>query len=707
VKEKFYVRDMHCESCAKNIESAVSKKSGIRKVSVSYATKNMYVEFDEKKIDVDSISKIVSDMGYTLVEEEVMEGHGGELIVLYIAIIFSASIVFFENFLWWLPNIHWVLFVLATPVQFLAGFRFYRGAFFSLKSKRMDMDVLIALGSSVAYFYSTYLLLSGSALDYFGTSAILISLVLVGKNIEDRVRGRTNTAIKKLIDMTPKKATLIKDSKEETVPVSEINAGDIVFVRPGEKIPVDGVVIEGYSSVNESMITGESMPIGKYKGDKVMAATINMFGSLKIKATAVGDKTAFNKIIEFIEETQTSKIPIQRFADKVSSYFVPLVVFAAFITYLLWLFSSGSMEASIIRAVSVLVISCPCALGLATPTAIIVGVGLGVENQILIRRGEALEKAHKIKAIVFDKTGTLTKGELEVVNIIPMEGFSEKDVLSVAASVERFSEHPIARSIMKKAGKTKLKKVNDFKSFPGLGVKGYIDKKPVMVGNATFMIKNNIEIRDFSKIDELQEKGKTVILLSVNRKVSGIIGVSDVPRPGSKKAVGNLKRMGLEVYMITGDNAKTAMAIADEVGIDKVISDVMPKEKANRIKEIQESGVLVAMVGDGINDSPAIVQSDIGIAMGGGTDVTIESGDLILMRDDPDDVVKAINLSKKTMSKIKQNMFWAFFYNSIGIPIAAGILPFISLSPELAAGAMALSSISVVLNSLSLKRARI
>ncbi len=707
MKKSFDIRGLDCESCARNIEKVLSKKNGVKTISVSYATNKIHIEYNEKKIDFDFLSKVVSDMGYKIIEGEEDDVKKTDRVILYFTLIFSAFIIIFENFLKWVPNIHWVIFILTTPVQFIAGYKFYKGAFNALKNKTTNMDTLIALGTSTAYFYSLFILLSGGVAEYFGTSAVLIAFVMLGKYLEEKAKGRASRVIKKLMDLSPKKATVIRKKKEFSIPVSEVEVGDIILVKPGEQIPVDGIVKEGHSSVNEAMISGESMPVGKYKGDKVTAATINLYGSLKIEATIIGEGTVFNRIIQYIEETQTKKIPIQRFADRISSYFVPFVIFIAFITFVLWFFSSGDINSSIIRTISVLVIACPCALGLATPTAIIVGVGLGVENKILIRRGEAMEKAHKIDAVVFDKTGTLTRGELEVVNIVPFQGSSEKEVLSYAASLEKFSEHPIAKAIVKKMGDGKLHKVNDFKAYPGLGIKGYINRKPVLVGNETFMIKNNIEIKDFSKIEEIQSKGRTIVLVAVNRKILGVVGISDVPKPSAKKTVKELKKMGLEVYMITGDNSKTAKAIADDVGIDMVISDVMPQDKAKKIKELQNSGISVAMVGDGINDSPALVQSNLGIAMSSGTDITIESGDLILMRDDPEDVIKAIKLSKKTMSKVKQNMFWALFYNSLGIPLAAGVISSIWLTPEIAAGAMALSSISVVLNSLSLRKAKL
>ncbi|NTV22811.1 MAG: copper-translocating P-type ATPase, partial [Nanoarchaeota archaeon] len=597
------------------------------------------------------------------------------------------------------PYRDYILFLLATPVQFVIGQQFYSGALSALKSRTANMDTLIALGTSAAYFFSLYnIIWNPEAGQYFETSAILITLVLLGKWLEALAKGKTSDSIKKLVSLSPKQATVVREGKELVIGIDDVQVGDIVIVKPGEKIPVDGVIVEGESSIDESMLTGESMPKSKKKGDEVASATINKYGLLRFKATRVGANTTLANIIRLIEDAQGRKAPIQRFADVISGYFVPVVILIAALTFGIWFFVlKATLEFSLMTCVAVLVIACPCALGLATPTAIMVGSGIGASRGILIKGGDVLESAHKLKSIVFDKTGTITKGEPEVTDF-------DENILQIAASIEKNSEHPLAQAIVKKFS-GKVLKTQSFKAVPGYGVSAQIGTKKYLLGSRKFMEKSKIDISELSKrIESLESEGKTVMILA-EKKALGIVAVADTIRDTSFEAVLKLRKMGISVYMMTGDNERTALAIATKAGIDNVFAEVLPENKAEYVTKLKEQGK-VAMVGDGINDAPALAAADIGIAMGSGTDVAMETGNIVLMKNDLLDVPEAIRLSRKTISKIKQNFFWALFYNILGIPIAAGVLYYsngILLSPVLAGAAMAFSSVSVVVNTLIMR----
>jgi Cu+-exporting ATPase len=694
--------------------------SGVVKVSVDHSTEKAQVEYDPQLINVEKIIKAIRKAGFqaTTLEEETaldQERKAREREInslrklFFVSLFFSIPLVIF-SYLPSFPNKKLLLFLLATPVQFGPGLRFYRSALGALRHSTANMDVLIALGTSAAYFYSLATTFFSSGPVFYETSALIITFILLGKFLEARAKGKTSEAIKKLIQLSPKKARVIRDGLEVKIPASQVVVGDLVLVRPGEKVPVDGVVEEGRSAVDESMITGESIPVEKKPGDELIGATINREGFLKIKATRVGQATVLAQIIKLVEEAQSSKAPIQRLADIVSAYFVTVVIIIALITFVLWLSFGASLAFAVTAATAVLVIACPCALGLATPTALIVGMGKGAERGILIKNGEALEQVEKVNIIVFDKTGTLTQGQPEVVEIIPTDELGEREILKVAAAVEQGSEHPLGKAILKKGLEAKLKipSIESFKAIPGQGVTAQLEGQVVRVGSPSFLSQQGVKLNGFSeKIAQLEKTGKTVIGISQEDKLAGLIALADTLKEYTSKAIQQLKKLGYKTAMITGDNERTAQAIASQAGIEEVLAKVSPQEKAQKIKELQERGNFVVMVGDGINDAPALAQADIGIALGSGTDVAIETGEIILVKNDLRDVVAAIELSQATMRKIKQNLFWAFFYNSLGIPVAAGVLyPFIGLllKPELAALAMAFSSVSVVTNSLLLKR---
>jgi Cu+-exporting ATPase len=606
------------------------------------------------------------------------------------------------------PNRKLILFLLTTPVQFYAGWQFIKGAFAAARNKTTNMDTLVAVGTLSAYLYSvatTFFVLGDS---YFEVAALLITFILLGKLLEARAKGKTNEAIKKLMGLRAKTARVIRKGKEIQLPIEEVKVGDIILVKPGEKIPVDGVVTKGSSSVDESMISGEPIPVEKNIGDEVVGSTINKHGSFEFKTTQVGEGTFLAQIIKLIEEAQGSKAPIQRIADKISSIFVPTVIVISLITFITWFFFfHATFIFSLLMAVAVLVIACPCALGLATPTAIMVGTGRGAENGILIKSGEALETAYKLDTVVFDKTGTLTYGKPVVTDV--SDG---KDVLSIAASLENLSEHPLAEAIVARAKteKLKLNETKGFKAIPGFGIEGEVNSKKYFFGNRRLMEREGIPASNFeTELTAFENEGKTAMILAEKGKIVGIVAVADTLKENSKEAVETLKSMGIETVMITGDNKRTAEAIAQKTGITKVLADVLPEDKAHEVKKLQKEGKIVAMVGDGINDSVALTQADIGIALGSGTDIAMESGDIVLIKDDLRDVINAIKLSRATMSKIRQNLFWALFYNVIGIPIAAGIFASagLVLRPEFAGLAMALSSVSVVSNSLLLRIKRL
>jgi Cu+-exporting ATPase len=726
------ISGMHCASCAQKIESTLKKLKGIATANVNFATEKATVEFNEKFVSDESIKKAIEQLGYQIIAEEETEKSSDKekaareaeikkLRNLFLfSLILSVPIFIISMPFEWLdiqiPYQSIILLLLATPVQFIVGYRFYKGAFSALKAKTASMDTLIAIGTSAAYFYSLFAVLFPEALGehvYFETAAVLITFIILGKWLEAITKGKASEAIKKLAGLQPKTAIVIRNGREITVPIKDVVAGDIVIIKPGQRIPVDGVVMDGFSSVDESMVTGESIPVEKKKGDVVIGATMNKHGSFKFRATKVGKDTVLSQIIKLVEEAQGSKAPIQRLADKVSSYFVPAVVLIAIMSFLLWYFVLGqSFVFSLSIFIAVLIIACPCALGLATPTAIMVGTGKSAENGILIKNAEALENAHKITTIVFDKTGTLTKGEPEVTDILPLDKFSWKEILKYAAIAEKRSEHPLAEAIISKAKEEKLKIMNAsfFEALPGHGILAKYNKKTILFGNRNLMKKYKIKIKNLEeKIINLENEGKTVMILALNKKIIGLIAVADTLKEFSKDAVQKLKEMGKEVIMITGDNRRTANGIAKQLGIDHVLAEVLPEDKEKKINQLQKKGKIVAMVGDGINDAPALAKADIGIAIGAGTDVALETGQVVLIKNDLRDVVTAIDLSNYTIKKIRQNLFWAFFYNSVGIPIAAGVLyPFTGflLNPMIAGAAMAFSSVSVVSNSLSMKRYR-
>lgn len=613
-----------------------------------------------------------------------------------------------------IPQLPWFtwgywLFILTTPVQFIGGWSFYKGAFKALKGGTTNMDVLISMGTLTAYLFSVVVLFFPGLLPvpktdvYFEVSAVIIAFVLLGKFMEDYMKASTSAAVRKLMDLRPSIARVIRDGKEVDIPVENVMVGETLVVRPGDKIPTDGVVVAGDSSVDEKLVTGESMPVEKRPGDEVIGATINKTGMLKVQASKVGSDTMLMQIVKMVEEAQASSAPIQRIADRISAYFVPAVIAVAILTFLGWLLIMGNLTMAILSFVAVLIISCPCALGIATPTALMVGVGKGAEAGILIRGGEYLERAQALNTVVFDKTGTLTKGEPSVTNIV---GENKDEILRLAAIAERGSEHPLGEAIVK-AAKDKDMSLTEpacFKAIPGQGISVTIEGKEVFVGNRRLMQTNGVDIATLENtLRSLEEHGKTAMLVAMDKKATGVIAVADTLKENSAEAVAELKKLGIETIMLTGDNERTANAIAKQVGIDRVIANVLPGEKEEVIKKLQAEGKVVAMVGDGINDAPALAASDIGIAVGSGSDVAKETGGIVLIRDDLRDVVSGIMLSRATMRKIKQNMFWALFYNVIAIPVAAVGL----LNPIIAAAAMAISSLTVVTNSALLRRYKV
>ncbi|AKM82621.1 TPA: copper-translocating P-type ATPase [Candidatus Berkelbacteria bacterium] len=730
---------MHCASCALIIEKEINKLPGIKQANVNFGAEKASIIYDEDSLKIEEITKTIKNAGYEAeIVDENMSGmdhmhHKEEayetLRKKFIAsLILSLPMLYFMllDFFKWLPGsnlfppyIGIISLVLATPVQFVIGKNFYKGTWSALRMKMFNMDSLIAIGTSVAYFYSlinyiNYTISEHSLIGlegmkipdlYFETAAFLITFVILGKLLEAKAKGRTSQAIQKLITLQAKTARVVRDGETKDLPIEKVVVGDIIQVRPGEKIPVDGTITKGISAVDESMITGESIPVEKNMGDKVIGATINKQGSFEFRAEKVGSDTTLSQIIKLIEEAQGSKAPIQGFADRIAAYFVPIVIGIAVLTFLIWFFPlHAGLTFSLLAFTAVIVIACPCALGLATPTAIMVGTGKGAEHGVLIKGGEPLEAANTINTIIFDKTGTLTVGKPIVTDII-----GQKENLQIAASLEHGSEHPLAGSILQKANeeKTDTKEVENFKAIAGHGIEGIIDGQKYYFGNRKLIAdvaKLNLSKFD-SELIRLEEEGKTAMILSSDKEVLGIIAVADTVKETSKKAVEKLKSMGMELYMITGDNQRTAQAIAKELGIDNVLAEVLPEDKAQEVKKLQNLGKNVAMVGDGINDAPALAQADLGIAMGSGTDVAIEAGGIVIIKNDLNDVVTAIELSRETFSKIKQNMFFALFYNVIGIPIAARVFIGLGLvlKPELAGLAMALSSVSVVSNSLLLK----
>ncbi|KUG24640.1 lead, cadmium, zinc and mercury transporting atpase [hydrocarbon metagenome] len=732
------VGGMTCAACVRRVENALNSVDGVLETSVNLATGRATVIHSAKWGGLTELEKVVTENGYEYLGElkasladpieasRVKELRELKLKVtcgaILSVIIFMGSMQHWFGFLHFIPRqiMLWAMFILTAPAVFWVGSRFFIGAYKALLQKTSDMNTLVAVGAFSAYAYSTAAtffpqLFTTSGLMphvYYDGAAMIVTLILVGRLLEATAKGKTSTAIKKLMGLKPKTAHLIRNGEPTQITVEEVKIDDILLVKPGERIPVDGIILSGESTIDESMLTGESMPVVKETEQKVFAATMNKTGSFTFRATGVGAQTALAQIIRLVEEAQGSKAPIQRMADKVASVFVPAVFVIAFITFAIWYFlpTESNFSRALINFVSVLVIACPCALGLATPTAIMVGTGLGAQSGILIKGGEALEKIHKLTTVVFDKTGTLTKGELTVTDIIAAKDYDEKQVLANAAALEKKSEHPLAQAILQKAKVNGIAIVDaeKFEAVSGMGAKAFIDNKISIVGNRLFMKSENVLVNDWDyQAANLAGEGKTVVYVASEQRVIGIIALADTPKTSAKQAIANLQRRGLKVLIITGDNAGTAKAIAAQLGIDRVLADVLPGKKADEIRKLQVAGEVVAMVGDGINDAPALVTADVGIAIGAGTDVAIEASDITLIRDDLLGVPEAIGLSEATIRVIKQNLFWAFFYNVIGIPVAAGVLyPFfgILLNPEFAAAAMALSSVSVVSNSLRLRR---
>ena len=740
---EFPVTGMSCANCAMTIERTLKKEvPGVVRASVNLAAERASVEYIPTLATMDDMIAAIEKAGYGAIRPAgALEDEDAELAArnaeirnqtrrFLVGVLFTAPLFFlsmgrdFGLFGLWSHAawVNWLFLALATPVQFYTGWDYYTGGWRSLKNRSANMDVLVAMGSSVAYFYSLSLLLYpplGKHV-YFETSAVIITLIKLGKMLESRTKGKTGGAIRKLMGLRPKTATILENGKEKDMPLSQVKVGDIVIVRPGESIPVDGVVLEGDSSVDESMLTGEPLPVDKGLRDKVTGGTINGEGRLKFEATRVGKDTALARIIRLVQEAQGSKAPIQALADRVAAVFVPGVIGIAFLTFILWWAIGGEFVPSMIRLVAVLVIACPCALGLATPTAIMAGTGKGAEKGMLFKNSEALEMATKLDTIVLDKTGTITIGKPSVVNLVVSDAFikNEEELLRIGASVERGSEHPLGRAIVKEAEKRgiDLFEPGDFRALRGRGVQAKINGQEVLVGKPSWFDEMEVNFDDAKdRIRSLQEQGKTVMTVVVDRKLAGLIAVADTVKPESRDAIGELHKAHLKVAMLTGDNTQTAKTIASEVNIDEVFAEVRPEEKSSKIKELQARGEKVGMVGDGINDAPAQAQADVGLAIGTGTDVAIETADVILVSGNLTGVSKAIQLSRATMKTVKQNLFWAFFYNVILIPVAAGVLfPFEflpgflrQLHPILAALAMAVSSITVVSNSLLLYRAKI
>ena len=745
------IEGMTCAACAKAVERVGKKLEGVESISVNIATDKANVIYNPAKVKLSQIKAAIEKAGYKPIGEEkkisVDEDKlkkEKEMKTLFtkfiIATIFAIPLFYIAMGPmipkpfgpWPLPeiinpmnntlNYALIQLLLVIPVMG-AGYKFYIHGFKSLFSKSPNMDTLVAIGTSAAFLYSVYTTIqiaNGKITGmhhhqlYYESAGIIIALILLGKYSESRSKGKTSEAIKKLMGLQPKTAILIINGTEVETPIDEVMVGDIILVKPGEKIPVDGTVIEGNTSVDESMLTGESIPVEKNVGSKVTGASINKNGSIKFRAEKVGSDTALAQIVKLVEDAQGTKAPIAKLADTVSGYFVPIVMTIAVVSALLWWIFGGKDIVFVLTIfISILVIACPCALGLATPTAIMVGTGKGAENGILIKGGEALELSHKINTIIFDKTGTITEGKPKVTDIITSEGIEEGYLLEIAASAEKNSEHPLGEAIVRYGMEKDInfKNLENFKAIPGHGIEVIIDNKKILLGNRKLMKERNISLLNLeNKSDELAREGKTPMYISIDNNIGGIIAVADVVKESSKKAIETLHEMGIKVAMVTGDNKKTASAIASQVGIDIVLAEVLPEDKSQEVKKLQEKGNFVAMVGDGINDAPALAKADIGIAIGSGTDVAMESADIVLMRSDLMDVPNAIKLSNATIKNIKQNLFWAFGYNTIGIPVAAGLLYIFGgplLNPMIAAAAMSLSSVSVITNALRLKRIKL
>ncbi|HDR7253396.1 heavy metal translocating P-type ATPase [Bacillus pacificus] len=731
-KAEFTVSGMTCAACANRVEKRLNKLEGVNEATVNFALESATVDFNPDEINVNEMKSAITKLGYKLElksdEQDGSTDHRLQEIErqkkkFIVSFILSFPLLWamvshfsFTSFIY-LPDMlmnPWVQMALATPVQFIIGGQFYVGAYKALRNKSANMDVLVALGTSAAYFYSVYLSIQsiGSSEHmtdlYFETSAVLITLIILGKLFEAKAKGRSSEAIKKLMGLQAKTATVVRDGTEMKILIEEVVAGDIVYVKPGEKIPVDGEIVEGKSAIDESMLTGESIPVDKTIGDVVIGSTMNKNGFLKVKATKVGRDTALAQIIKVVEEAQGSKAPIQRVADQISGIFVPVVVGIAIITFAVWMIfvTPGDFGGALEKMIAVLVIACPCALGLATPTSIMAGSGRSAEYGILFKGGEHLEATHRLDTVILDKTGTVTNGKPVLTDVIVADGFHEEEILRLVGAAEKNSEHPLAEAIVDgiKEKKIDIPSSETFEAIPGFGIESVVEGEQLLIGTRRLMKKFNIDIEEVSKsMEELEREGKTAMLIAINKEYAGIVAVADTVKDTSKAAIARLKKMGLDVVMITGDNTQTAQAIAKQVGIDHVIAEVLPEGKAEEVKQLQAQGKKVAMVGDGINDAPALATADIGMAIGTGTDVAMEAADITLIRGDLNSIADAIFMSKVTIRNIKQNLFWALAYNGLGIPIAA--LGF--LAPWVAGAAMAFSSVSVVLNALRLQRVKL
>ena len=744
------VTGMTCASCVGRVERALKKVPGVLEARVNLATEKAAVGYLAGEVEPRELEKAVEGAGYGVIREEessVEDSHEREysklradflLAAALTALIILGSLPHMFGFMLPVPRgwLNFGLLLLATPVQFWAGWRFYRGAWSALKHGQANMNTLVVMGTSAAYLYSAVatlapgLFAAGRADVYFDTSALIITLILLGRLLEARAKGRTNEAIKKLAGLQARTARVVREGEEVDVPVEDVEVGDVLVVRPGEKIPVDGRVLSGESAVDEAMLTGESIPVTKRAGDEVIGATMNTSGSFRFTATKVGEDTALYQIMRLVEEAQGSKAPIQRLADRISGVFVPAVIGVAAVTFVVWLLfgPEPALTFALLNMVAVLIIACPCAMGLATPTSIMVGTGKGAESGILIKGGEALEGAHKLDTVVLDKTGTLTRGTPELTDVVVEDGIDEEELLRLVASVERTSEHPLGEAIVRGARHRglPLAEVDAFEAVSGGGIRARVEGRRVLVGSRRFLSESGVpEHGLLPQGEELAREGKSPIFVAVDGEPAGLVALADVAREESQEAVDRLHALGLEVAMLTGDNRRTAEAIARKLGVDRVVAEVRPEDKANEVKRLQSEGKKVGMVGDGINDAPALARADVGIAIGTGTDVAMEAADLTLISGDVRGVARAIGLSKATVRNIKQNLFWAFAYNVALIPVAAGVLyPLFSdgsvpeilrpvlgeygfLNPVLAAAAMALSSVTVVSNALRLRRAKV
>lgn len=725
------VEGMTCASCVARVEKALRRIEGVREAAVNLATEKARIELDPRRVKLDQLQRAVSEAGYTLVlpqseeparaatrgdSQEVLKNEFLFSLALTVPIMGLSMLSMFERGVAWLPfsmdTLNRILLVFTTPVVFISGSRFFKGFWVTLKLRTADMNTLVAVGTGSAYAYSTLAVLfpellgGGAHHVYFDTTATIITLILLGKMLEGKAKRRASEAIRRLLNMQPKKARVVRNSIEQEVAIENVVVGDIIIVRPGEKIPVDGVVLNGNGSLDESLVTGESMPVEKRPGDKVIGGTINRSGSVTIRASAVGKDTVLAQIAKLVEDAQASKAPIQSLADKIASVFVPIVVGIAILAFVGWYGIGGiGFTPALVNFIAVLIIACPCALGLATPTAIMVGTGRGASLGILIKNAESFERLHRVRTVILDKTGTITAGTPAVTDVLPFDGFDDVDVLRFAAALERTSEHPLGRAIVDYAAQRgiAIKEASSFQSIAGFGVTGVVDGADVAVGSPTMANEYAVPLDGKQNVLlKFSDEGKTPVVVSVDGKPAGVIAIADTIKPTSRRAIEHLKRMGLHVIMMTGDNERTTAAIAASVGIERYIAGVLPDQKAAHVRAIQAEGTITAMVGDGVNDAPALAQADVGIAIGTGTDIAMEAADMTLMRGDLMSLVHAVRLSAATLRTIKQNLFWAFVYNIIGIPLAG----FGMLNPMVAAAAMAFSSVSVVSNSLRLKNFR-